>query len=877
MNISSVLTILLILFVIRFTGLIVCFPANFESLWRSGNQSEFPVSISVTLLSLIAIYMFYLFYKQIRNCDNKIKISYFIYFALIYSFLVFSSRDVYNTFSYHYFIQAFNVKLLDLYPNIELDLFYEKPFAFWGFLFMIINFIVFYKLSKLEIAIIMWIIPFCFINYMKLGDISFVYILNLLIITILGIKFSTNKSDNKILSPFILYCCQFFIILAIVIYVASIPSRAYSLKYFLQLLTIFYIPGFLLIYICNKSKITQAKITCWIIPSITGFSMMLPMLRLPTSYCFLHTLSFVNTCIFSGNIAIVVGLIVLISIFARIISKSLEKTVFYLLSIFAVCFYLLDVILYSYSQFRLNYHTLRWTSTMNDIWASTMKTCLTYVSTSTLVCVIVFVCILFVIAIKGRTVFKNCHNIRFSFLMLILSAQISSLFMLMSDVLPFILRDSFVELLKSLPNPILSEKVLSMEDIKTGFKDCGINLIEYKEKETRKNINTNLVLITLESVHWKYINLLNNNELKTFPKLSELKNRMEIFPFFFSNYPESSSADFTVVSGLQSPSHIYIENKSFFNYSNIASELKKLGYSNYMFCSGSIVDGNRISIVKSMPFDYLFYFETGNIKKGLESWSWGYKEKSTIDEILLKLKEQKGDRPYFLWYRMVCPHAPFDNFEGTFDYLFKSDDNTKDNTVVDYKNSLLSIDKEISRLIKSVDELNEQSKQKTIFALIADHGEMLGEKENMGLKGHGPYASPELTAIPFIIISQDYDELKINKNFGSQVDILPTLLDKLNIEPSTKHFGFGQSLISDMVSRPIYLSSIHSMALVEKGFYFDFRDKKSSNVIISKISLSPDSKPIFEPINQWSPQDIQEKYNRTKKFFELNKQLMENY
>ncbi|MBP5469331.1 MAG: hypothetical protein J6Z11_08815, partial [Candidatus Riflebacteria bacterium] len=119
--------------------------------------------------------------------------------------------------------------------------------------------------------------------------------------------------------------------------------------------------------------------------------------------------------------------------------------------------------------------------------------------------------------------------------------------------------------------------------------------------------------------------------------------------------------------------------------------------------------------------------------------------------------------------------------------------------------------------------------------------------------------------------------LKINKNFGSQVDVLPTLLDKLKIGSSSKHFGFGQNLISDTASRPIYLSSIHSMALVENGYYFDFRDKKSSNAIISEISLSSDSKPVFMPVSQWSPLDIQEKYNRTKRFFELNKQLMENY
>ncbi len=876
MDIYTIITTLFILFVIRLTTVIVCFPANFESLWRPGNQSEFSVVFSSIILAIVAIYAIYLFYKQVKECENKIKISFFIYFAVIYLFLCLFSRDIHNTFSYQYVVQNYHINISEILPYLKLDLFSEKPFAFWGLLFMAINFILFYKRSKLEIAIIMWVIPFCFINYMKFTDIIFVYILTLLISMIFGIKFSV-KNFPKILNPYLLYAFQFLITLAVVLYVSNMPSRAYTYKYFMQLLAMFYIPGLVLMLICSRSNCRNAITSSWIIPSVTGFSIILPLLRIPTTYCFLHTLGFINTYIFAGNIAIVVGLITLISLCFKAISKSLTKIVFYLLSFFAVGFYLLDFILFLYSHFRLNYQTLRWTSTMNNIWESTLKTCMAYVSSTTLFFVTVFIVLLIFLAVKGKETFRQCYNIRFSFLMIILSAQISCLLMLMSDAMPFILRDSFVEMLKSMPNLNFTEKKLSMDNLKDEFKKCGINLKEYEEKEVSNNSGINLVLITLESVHWKYLDFLGDSEHKTWPELSKLTDRMEVFPFFFSNYPESSSGDFTVVSGLQSPSHIYIENKNAFNYSNIVSELKKNGYTSHLFCSGSIVDGNRISIVKSMPFDSLFYFETGKIKEGQKSWSWGYKEQSTIDEILLKLKDKKDSKPYFLWYRMVCPHAPFNVLEGTYDYLFTKDDKNTNQTVVDYKNSLLYIDKVISRLIKSIDELNSQSNQKTIFALVADHGEMLGEPENKWLRGHGPYTSPELTAIPFIIISQDIHGLKIYEKFGSQIDVLPTLLDKLKISPSTRHFGFGESLFSDFASRPIYLSSIHSMALVENGYYFDFRDKKSPNVIISKVSMASDSRPIFIPVNVWSPKDIQEKFTKANRFFELNNQLMNDY
>ena len=876
MDISTVLTTLLLLFIVRFTALIVCFPANFESLWRSGNQSEFSIIASSIILFIVGSYAISLFYKQIKGTNNKIKISFFVYLGIIYSFLIFFSRDIYNSFSYQYFIQAFNINISELLPYLELDFFYEKPYAFWGFLFMAIMFIIFYKKAKIEIAILLWIIPFSFINYMKLSDITLVYMLSLLITSILGFKYSQQKNSSKNFNPKLIYSFQFLITLAIVTYISTIPGKTYSLKYFLQLLAIFYIPGIALMTICLKSNCLSAKNSTWIIPFTTGFALCLPMLRLPTSYCFVNCLGFINTYIFTGNTAIIVGIVFLISYLFKIISKSLSKIVYIFLSLIAIVYYILDFVLFSYSQFRLNYHTLKWTSTMNDIWTTTMKTCMAYVSTSSLISIAVFTTLLVFIAIKGKKIFKKYNNFSFSFLIIIISAHVSFVLMQMSDAMPFILRDSFTELLKSLPNPIVTEKILSMAELKKELKNCGINLKEYEEKEASDNPKNNLILVTLESVHWKYFDMF-SNELRTCPNLSKYQNRMEIFPFFFSNYPESSSADFTVVSGLQSPSHIYIENKNLFNYSTIAKELKKNGYMNYMFCSGSIVDGNRISIVKSMPFDYLFYFETGKIKPGLESWNWGYKDHAMINEMISKLSEREKSKPYFLWYRMVCPHAPFDVLEGKYDYLFKADDKNQVKTLIDYKNSLLYIDREISRFISSIDELNKQNKENTIIALVADHGEMLGEEDNFGLKGHGPYAKADLTAVPFIIVSQEPHGLKINKNYGSQIDVFPTLLDKLEIKPSTKHFGFGESLISDIASRPIYLSSIHSMALIENSYYFDFRDKRSSNVIISKISLASDSRPMFIPVTNWSYQDIQEKYNRTKKFFELNKHLMENY
>ena len=114
-----------------------------------------------------------------------------------------------------------------------------------------------------------------------------------------------------------------------------------------------------------------------------------------------------------------------------------------------------------------------------------------------------------------------------------------------------------------------------------------------------------------------------------------------------------------VVTGLQAPSHLYIEQKDIMPCSSITDELKKAGYETYMFSIGNVSDGNLISIVKAMPFDHFWGYSSDNPKPGYKVWRWGYEEEDAVKEVLEQLEAKKSDVPYFIWYRGMCPHAPF--------------------------------------------------------------------------------------------------------------------------------------------------------------------------------------------------------------------------
>ena len=145
------------------------------------------------------------------------------------------------------------------------------------------------------------------------------------------------------------------------------------------------------------------------------------------------------------------------------------------------------------------------------------------------------------------------------------------------------------------------------------------------------------------------------------------------------------------------------------------------------------------------------------------------------------------------------------------------------------------------------------------------------------LTGHGLNTTPQLQNVVCIFIKPDSDGLKINKNFGSQIDIFPTILDYLKLEPSIERYEQGQSLDrNDLASRPIYLSSMKSYALVENGYFFEFRDKNSPNFKVTKLDFSDsDLKPTYQTLSNWPDHnEIYEKYKRVKKFFTIQKEFL---
>ena len=869
-SIKRILSIIFILSFIRIVSFAISFPNNFDKIWKPGNFQLFstPLIIFIIITILFTIYKLVI---ELKKNSDRTKTSFFIYIAVMYLFLSFFNRVFLNIqCSYIHILEIAPVSFSDSLPYIYLDFFYEPPFTFWSILLMAIIYFIFKKANKLEYAVPFWIIPLSLLDF-PCNDIILTMLFANCIIALLGFKYSENYKTNSLT----LILLQFFINLFCIIYSHLIYNKSFDiLSIAIQTLLIFYIPTFIILKLLINKTHNALSVT-WILPLTTAFFLNLPLFRLPSHYCLTTFSAMMNSFLFLGNLSLLAGFIILIVYLIKKLLPYSDKFCFYILSFLAISFYSLDGILYYYSQFRINYQTLQWTKTMDNIIQTTLYTCLNYLSSTAVFSIVLYCFALLFFAKYTHKIIEKNPKLRLTLIIPLLTAQVSLTFLQISESIPRIFRDPFFELIKSFPNKKKISSKTTLEELKTEFEKCKIPLQEYKEQQPSVGNKTNVILITLESVHSRYLNILDNNEPKTWPKLSSLKDRMEIFPFIFCNYPESTCGDYALVSDLVPLDQNFIDDNPDAIYKTLVNEVKKANYNTYMFSSGSANDGRLINITKSMPLDYFSHYNSSNDDIKNNTWQWGYKEEYTSKKIIDYLNKRISNKPYFLWYRTVYPHAPFTLFTEFEKLTFKPKDNQPLDILTKYKNALVYIDSVLYDFVKEIDELDRKNNQKTMIVMVGDHGEMLEESDNKYLSGHGQFVSPYITNVACVVIKPDQKGLTINKNIGSQIDITPTILDYLDLKPSVKRYGQGQSLLTNnMASRTVYLSSIMSYALIEDGYFFEFPDKNQPNIMIKEILLSKNNKAEYKTIYKWPEEDIINKYKRAKKFFRLQEQLL---
>ncbi len=320
----------------------------------------------------------------------------------------------------------------------------------------------------------------------------------------------------------------------------------------------------------------------------------------------------------------------------------------------------------------------------------------------------------------------------------------------------------------------------------------------------------NVILIFQESTYNKHLSLFGSTE-ETQPLLSQYKDRMELFPNFFSVFAGSMNARFATFTGLYPLGDYHAFTAERVPVKSIFETLHDHGYACSMFYSSYFDYTDFRDFLRNRGIEGLYDADTMPGARQSKPVSWGLQEEETLGAIRNQIKTYAtNQQKFFLTYVPAAPHNPFD---GTPERFRKKKMMKIGDLTPFYYNELLYMDWTISSI---VDQLKESGLlNNTLVVITADHGEMLGE--NGSPVGHGWAMTPELANVPLIIMDPGRPGYRVNDTIGSQVDLLPTILDTLGIPAPPGQIYQGASLYSPNLStnRTIYINTFRQYGIIE--------------------------------------------------------------
>lgn len=365
----------------------------------------------------------------------------------------------------------------------------------------------------------------------------------------------------------------------------------------------------------------------------------------------------------------------------------------------------------------------------------------------------------------------------------------------------FTLADSYILVFHGKPdkylNPDLS--LLRFDDENYVYTDPARPLVKVKRivEETDNKPELNVVVIILESFRTDSLQVF-GMPLNNTPNMVKLAENAVLFDNFYVNSPLSAKSLPTIMCSV----HPYPNYKKIVLMNPglrllcLPEILKTFNYSTAFF-SGFYMDYFReIDFLEKRQLDYFYTAHNISTEKYVKTTSWGFDEFALIEPSFEWIKKQEGN-PFLAYYYTQSTHHPFRVPDDN--YVFGSQDLGSR-----YYSAIYHTDKFIGELVRNLEANNLMNN--TVIILVADHGILLTEwDEKTGFEVY--YLYQENIHIPLIIINKkDIHEKQVNHKLGSLVDLVPTILDILNINIENPHQG--QNLLEEN-ENPVYLVSSH--------------------------------------------------------------------
>ena len=277
----------------------------------------------------------------------------------------------------------------------------------------------------------------------------------------------------------------------------------------------------------------------------------------------------------------------------------------------------------------------------------------------------------------------------------------------------------------------------------------------------------NVLLVTIDTLRADRLGAYGNRRGLT-PTLDALATSGVRFVHAWSHAPMTLPAHASILTGLLPPHHGVRNNGSYrlaAGPSTLGERLQASGYRTGAFVGAFVLD-TRFGLNRGFD-EYDDRYSTG-----VASVNFHFTERPA-DQVLRVATDWILDpraaarRPWFAWVHLFDPHAPYQSPPAF------ARDRTPYDAEVAWTDSALG---------GALDELRRAGHlDRTLIVVTADHGESLGDH---GETTHGLFAYDSTQRVPLVFWASGLPARSISSP-GAHVDIMPTVLDLIGVEPPT--------------------------------------------------------------------------------------------
>jgi glucan phosphoethanolaminetransferase (alkaline phosphatase superfamily) len=306
--------------------------------------------------------------------------------------------------------------------------------------------------------------------------------------------------------------------------------------------------------------------------------------------------------------------------------------------------------------------------------------------------------------------------------------------------------------------------------------------------------NHNIVILVLEGIQYRYTSLSNNTSDNLTPYLAKLAKQGVEFTNARSTLTHTTKALFSLLTGrFPSASHDLAEAVPAPKpYASLATILKsQMNFRTAFFQSAKGDFESRPSLVYNLGFDKFWSRENLNDPNAFLGYL-ASDEFSMLKPITDWITAD--ERPFLLTILCSVSHDPYE--------VPRWFAQPASEPLACYRQAVFYTDRFIAALDAELARLN--LTDKTIFCVIADHGEAFGEH---GGFGHERIAFDEALQIPFCLRAPALVEpaTKVTQPVSS-IDLTPTLLALLGLQTQAADFDGLNALGPIPADRKIYFS-----------------------------------------------------------------------